>query len=148
MKKVISIAIMAFAMVFAAKAGDDKPISVDQLPQAAQEFIKTHFADEKVAVAKKEIEIFEVDYKVIFTSGNKVKFNKAGEWEEVDCEYSEVPAAIIPAQITSYLKENFADKKVTQIERKNKPNKAYEVELDNSMEVEFNKDFIVVDIDY
>lgn len=148
MKKVISIAVMVLAVVFAAKASDDTPISVEQLPESAQKFIKAHFADEKIAVAKKDNDIYKVEYKVVFINGNKIEFDKNGEWKEVDCENSIVPASIIPAQIKSYLNENFPDRKVTQIEKKSKRNKGYEVELDNSMEIEFNKDFVVVDIDY
>ena len=46
-------------------ADDDKPIQVNQLPQTAQTFIKTHFPDNKVAMAKMETDWFDKSYDVI-----------------------------------------------------------------------------------
>ena len=40
-------------------ADDDKPIQVNQLPQTAQTFIKTHFPNNKVAMAKMETDWFD-----------------------------------------------------------------------------------------
>lgn len=148
MKRILSIAMVLFAMTMMVKASDDKPINVEQLPKAAKEFIATHFVNEKIAVAKQDTDFMDKDYKVIFVSGNKVEFDKKGVWKEVDCERSSVPSSIIPSQIKTYLKSNYPDKVVTQIENKNKGKYKYEVELDNSMEIKFNKSFEVVEIDY
>ena len=57
-------------------ADDDKPIQVNQLPQTAQTFIKTHFPDNKVAMAKMETDWFDKSYDVIFTNGDKLEFDK------------------------------------------------------------------------
>ncbi len=148
MKRIISILMMSFALVVGVKAGDDKPISVDQLPKVAKEFLDTHFSNEKIAVVKMDKGFFDTDYEVLFSNGDEVKFNKKGEWEDVDCAHSEVPALIIPNEIKDYLSANYPDRKVTQIEKKNERNKKYEVELDNSIEITFNKDYVVVDIDF
>ena len=69
------------------------------MPQQAQQFIKQHFADSKVALAKMESDFFYKSYEVIFTNGDKVEFDNKGNWEEVNCKYSSVPTAIIPAAI-------------------------------------------------
>lgn len=57
-------------------ADDDKPIQVNQLPQTAQTFIKTHFPDNKVAMAKMETDWFDKSYDVILlmeTNWNSIK---------------------------------------------------------------------------
>ena len=44
------------------------------MPQTAQTFIKTHFPDNKVAMAKMETDWFDKSYDVIFTNGDKLEF--------------------------------------------------------------------------
>ena len=77
-------------------------------------------------------------------NGAKIEFSDKGVWEEVDCQFSEVPAAIIPVAIKNYIDENFAGEKVISIER-NRFN--YEVKLSNRLELKFDKDFNIYDID-
>ena len=60
------------------------------MPQPAQQFIKQHFADSKVALAKMESDFFYKSYEVIVTNGDKVEFDNKGNWEEVNCKYSSV----------------------------------------------------------
>lgn len=103
MKKFLFLAAALLALgISTACADSDRPIDVAQLPQKAQQFIQKHFAGEKVALAKVERDFLEVRYEVIFTDGAKAEFYKDGEWKEVDCRYSSVPAAVVPAQIAQY----------------------------------------------
>ena len=93
MKKFLFLAAALLALgISTACADSDRPIDVAQLPQKAQQFIQKHFAGEKVALAKVERDFLEVRYEVIFTDGAKAEFYKDGEWKEVDCRYSSVPA--------------------------------------------------------
>lgn len=139
---------MVFAMAMGMHAGNDKPIRIEQLPKVAKEFLDTHFPNEKIVVIKQDKGFFDTDYEVLFSNGNEVKFDKRGEWEEVDCAHSEVPIVILPNEIKHYLSVNYPDRKVVQIEKKNKWNESYEIELDNTIEISFNKEFAVVDIDF
>ena len=52
MKKLVFLLVCLFTLQTVARADDDKPIQVTQMPQPAQQFIKQHFADSKVALAK------------------------------------------------------------------------------------------------
>ena len=79
-----------------ALADNDKPIQVGQLPTKAQTFLTTYFKSHKVALAKQESDLFYKTYDVIFTNGEKVEFDKSGEWTEVKCSQSEVPSKIVP----------------------------------------------------
>ena len=127
MKKLVLLLVCMFTMHTMVMADNDKPIQVNQLPAKAQTFLNTYFKDHKVALAKQETE-----------------FDKAGEWTEVKCQQSEVPAQIIPEAIRTYVKTNYPDVKILQIER---DKKEYEVKLSNRWEIKFDSKMRVIDID-
>ena len=139
MKKLVFLLVCLFTLQTVARADDDKPIQVTQMPQPAQQFIKQHFADSKVALAKMESDFFYKSYEVIFTNGNKVEFGKNGNWEEVNCKYTSVPTAI-----QKYVTTNYPDTRVLKIER---DKKEYEVQLSNRVELKFDLKFNLIDID-
>ena len=106
--------------------------------------LRQHFPNEKVSFAKMERELFDTTYEVIFTSSSKVEFLKNGDWKEVDCKYSTVPAAIIPQQIAQYVSQYYPDTSVVQIDRDKRD---YEVKLTNGLELTFDLKFNLIDID-
>ncbi|MDE5947775.1 MAG: PepSY-like domain-containing protein, partial [Prevotella sp.] len=67
-----------------------------------------------------------------------------GNWKEVDCRQTVVPSAVIPIQISDYLKANYPDVSVIKIER---DRREYEVKLSNRMELKFDMKFRLIDID-
>ena len=144
MKKLLLLLVCLFTFQAVVKANDDNPIKVAQLPQSAQQFIKSHFGNSKVAIAKMETDWLDKSYDVIFTDGNKLEFDKQGNWKEINCKYSAVPAGVIPAQILKYVSENYPDAKVLKIERDKKD---YEVKLSNRWELKFDLQFNLIDID-
>ena len=145
MKKLVYLLVCLFTLQTVARADDDKPIKVTQMQQPDQQFIKQHFADSKVALAKMESDFFYKSYEVIFTNGDKVEFDNKGNWEEVNCKYSSVPTAIIPAAIQKYVTTNYPDAKILKIERDKKD---YEVKLSNRTELKFDLKFNLIDIDF
>ena len=145
MKKIVFLFVGLFVMNMMVWAGNDKPITVSEMPKAAQEFIKHHFANQQVAVAKVETDFMVKSYDVIFTNGDKVEFDKKGKWTNVDCEHTQVPVEIIPAAIQKYVTEHYPQTKVVKIELTD--HKGYEVELNNGFEVKFDKRMRVRDID-
>ena len=145
MKKIVFLFISLFAMNLVAWAGNDKPIQVSEMPKAAQLFIKNHFADLSVAMAKVETDFLDKNYDVVFTNGNKVEFDKKGNWTNVDCEHTQVPVAILPEAIRQYVAKNYPDAKVLKIEVTDR--KGYDVELSNGFELEFDKRMNVIDVD-
>ena len=145
MKKIALLFISLFVISQIARADNDKPIQVSEMPQAAQQFIKSHFPNSSIAVAKVETDFFAKSYDVIFTNGDKVEFDKSGKWTNVDCEYSQVPLAVIPTQIKSYVSKQYPNAKVLKIELTDR--KGYEVELNNGIEIKFDKNFKVIEID-
>ena len=144
MKKLVLAVVAIFAMSTMVMADNDKPVQVNQLPAKAQTFLNTYFKNVKVALATQETELFNKSYDVVFNTGDRVEFDKAGEWTEVRCRQTGVPAEIVPSQIAEYVKSTYPDAQILQIER---DNNGYEVNLSNRWEISFNKQMQVVDID-
>lgn len=145
MKKLTFILVCLFTLCAATLSADnEKPIQVSQLPAAAQQFIKQHFAERQVALAQVETEFRTKTYTVTFSDGDHIDFNGKGKWEEIDCKASSVPTAVIPAQIMKYIQEKYKGATVKKIE---KDRRQYEVELSNRMELTFNSKFSLIDID-
>ncbi|HJC94285.1 MAG TPA: PepSY-like domain-containing protein [Candidatus Phocaeicola excrementigallinarum] len=144
MKKLVVLLVSVFAMSTVVMADNDKPIQIGQLPTKAQTFISTYFKNAKIALAKQETELFDKSYDVIFTNGEKLEFDKSGDWTEVSCKINGVPAAIIPQAIRTYVETNYPDAKVLKIER---DRHEYEVKLSNRWEITFDNQMRVIDID-
>lgn len=140
---ILATASTAFALSLHS-ANDDKPITYDQLPAAAKEFIKDNFGKEQVSRTTLDSDLIGDEYTVVFTSGIKLEFCGDGNWKEVDCRYSEVPHSLIPGKIVDYLKANYADSKVREIKRERG---GYEVKLNNGLELTFDRDYRLVEID-
>jgi hypothetical protein len=118
-----------------ASADNDRPVSFDRLPDAAQRLIREHFTDAKVTLATIDREFMDTTYDVIFTDGTTIEFNSRGEWREIDCRKGGVPDAVMPPAIVSYVRENFPEARVRDIER---DRHGFEVNLDNRTELYFD----------
>ena len=143
MKKLFLLLVSVFTLQFAS-ADNDKTIPFTQLPAQAQQFVKQNFADGKIAFVKKESEIFDTSYDLMFVNGDKIEFDKKGAWTEVKCKHTGVPAAVIPTRITEFVNTNYPDAKVLSIE---KDRYSYEVKLSNFWEIKFDLQFNVIDMD-
>lgn len=130
--------------VLPASAGNDRIITVGELPAASQQFISTCFKEVEVSYAKVDEEWFDKEYKVVFVDGSKVEFVRSGAWKEIDCKYGEVPAGAVSAPIRDCVAARFPGRRIICIER---DRRNCEVKLDNGLELEFDADFRLVDID-
>ena len=145
MKKIMILLALVFSFAVSdSYALNDKIISKNQLPAQAQSFLNENFAGSGISYAKLETDFFERSYEVMLSDGTKLEFTGKGNWKEVDCRYSEVPEAIIPAPVKKYISDNYKGSKVLKIER---DSRGYDVKLSNRLELKFNKDFEIVDID-
>lgn len=146
MKKILFLcaaALFAAGAAFAS-ARADKPIAVGELPAAAQQFIKTHFASSDVLYAKVDDDLFDNDYKVVFADGVSVEFAGNGEWKEVQTRRGEVPAAIVPQAIRERVASQFPAARIESIDR---DRRGFDVELSNGLELKFDRKFNLVEID-
>ena len=120
---------------------DERVITYQQLPQTAQTFLKQHFAKKVPLVVTADWD----DFTIMYETGEKIEFDKKGNWKEVTCRTSKVPSDIIPQQIKDYIQKNYPGKSVVKLDRHRS---VYEVKLNNGIEIEFNRSFQVIDVDF
>ena len=123
---------------------DDRPVTVDQLPQAARTFLNVNFPDDTISFATKDDDLIRPDYQVVLASGVMVKFNNAGDLEEIESRGKEIPDGIIPIQIVEMVKGHYPDVMITGYEV---GRRTYEVKLSNRIELKLDKNFNVIEID-
>ena len=121
----------------------DKPINVNQLPAKAQTFVETYFKSQKVILVTQDDELLNKNYDISFSNGDKVEFDKNGNWTEVNCKAG-VPEAIVPETIRNYVKTNFPEERIVQIE---KERKGTQIKLSNRMELTFNAKGKLIEVD-
>lgn len=142
--KCVALLACTFAICLCVKAGNDKIITLSQLPSAAQQIVKKDFAGKSVALVKMESGLVGRSYEVIFNDGDNIEFDRNGGWTEISCKSSQVPARLVPSAIRNYVKGNYPNAAIKSIE---KDRGEYEVKLSNRLEITFNKNFQVIDID-
>ena len=144
MKKIFLAIACVFTLATSACADNYQPVYEEQLPERAQIFLATYFPEAKISLARKEIDVMELHYDVIFTDGSKVEFDRKGNWIEVDCLNQPLPSGIVPEAIEKIIRTQYPEAQATKIER---DHREFDVKLDNRVELTFNKDMQLVDID-
>ena len=144
MKKIFIALACVFTLVTNACADNYQPITQTQLPEKAQTFLATYFPEAKISLARKEIDVMELTYDVIFTDGTKVEFDRKGNWTEVDCLTHPLPSGIVPEAIEKVIRTQYPEAQATKIER---DHREFDVKLNNRVELTFNKNMQLVDID-
>ena len=144
MKKIFLAIACVFTLTANACADSYRPINREQLPEKAQTFLSTYFPEAKISLVRKEIDVMELNYDVLFTDGSKVEFDNKGNWTEVDCLNRSLPTGIVPEAITKVVSTHYPDVKVTKIER---DHSEIDVQLSNRVELTFNKNLQLIDID-
>ena len=140
MKKLMFALVAMLLLLCVSAQANDRVITFDQLPQSAQTLVKTHFADKVPLIFTADYD----DYEILFESGEKIEFSRKGEWKDIECKTSAVPVALIPEQIKASIAKSFPAATIVCISR---DRRGYEVELNNGLDVEFNKKFQVIEID-
>lgn len=124
--KVILLLVVMMTMGFQAKADHDQVIPFNQMPEAAQAFLKQHFANKVPLVVTVDWD----DYTIRYESGEKVEFDKNGNWKEIDCRSSLVPTELIPEVIKTNIASTFTGAMILKIDRNRR---GYEVKLNNGL---------------
>ena len=140
MKKVLVLLFAVLTLGFSAKADHDQVITFNQLPASAQVFLKQHFANKVPLVVTMDWD----DYTIVYESGEKMEFDKQGNWKDIDCKTSHVPSAIIPEQIKTHVRATFPGTTILKLDRNRR---GYGVKLNNGFEIEYNREFKVIDMD-
>lgn len=141
-RKIFIIA-MVLILVLPACAERDRIITFNELPVSAQNFVKK-FTNKQTSFIKLEREGLRKEYDVIFTDGSTIEFNGDGVWTDVNCRQSKVPSSIVPTPILEYVQTKYKGASILQIEQYRQ---GYEIELSNDLEIKFDKNFRVKDVD-
>lgn len=138
------LAAMLLVLVSVACTGQDRVISVDDLPKPARELLNEHFKDKQIALVQKDKDGLRTNYDIVFSDGMKMEFDSKGEWTEIDGKPQAVPAAMVPKAIADYVAKTYPGARIQQIDR---DRRGYEIELSNGLDVKFNKKLKVVSVD-
>ena len=144
MKRLILSLVALMALLASAKADNDRPISPDQLPAAAQTFIKQTFPQQTIAYAEIEQSFAKTKYEVRLSDGSKVEFTGTGEWDKVDCKYKAVPAALVPEVIAKNVQASYPGALITKID---KELFGWEIELNNGLDLKYSAAGQLLEID-
>lgn len=137
----IAMAILAFACT---SSGGDKPITFDKLPEQAQKFINANFSGNKTLLITKDDDFVAPDYDVTFAGGLSLEFDSKGNLKKIESKESGIDGKLIPEKIRTYVKENFPGNKYVEYSI---GRKGYEVELSNRIELKFNRQFELMEIE-
>lgn len=106
---------------------DEQRITYAQLPALAQSFLQTYFPTAEAVLIKQETEARTATYKVYTNNGFKIELDQQGNWIEIETKQNQdIPTALLPASLTSYIQTHYVDFKLTGIEKKRQ---GFEVEL-------------------
>lgn len=137
MKKMLTAVMATLTACLSACASNPQLITFEELPQGAKTFITTYFDATDISFVQTEKDGLHNDYDVRLKDGTEIDFDHKGNLEEIDCQAKAVPAGIVPGKITDYVATRFADAFIVKyaIDRREQ-----KVELNNSLELEFDKD--------
>ncbi len=108
----------------------------ESLPIQAQTFVTTYFDKSDIAFVLREREGFHYEYQVRLNDGTKIGFDENGNLEWIDGQGHEIPAGIVPEPIVNYVKEHHSKNYIIEYKVESR---TLEVELDNHIEIEFDK---------
>ena len=97
-----------------------------------------------MAFATVEDDLIKPDYQVVLTSGVMITFRNDGRLEKIETRKGGIPSGIMPVQITEMIKDRYPGVEIVEYEV---GRKTYEVTLSNNVELKFNRDFNVIEID-
>lgn len=145
MKKLLLLIASAILLsTLPASAGDDRPIAYGDLPAAARELLAAHFDGLRVSRSSVERSLFDREYTVVFSDGSKIEFDKEGAWTKIECRRQAVPQALVPQAIRDAVAADFEGARIRSIER---DRREYEVELENGLDLTFDRQFRLVEVD-
>ena len=143
MKKNLFVALLALTCSLTA-CNKERVITFDQVPEPAKAIVTAHFDAAQIAYITLEKGLFDAEYDIRFNDGRTLEFNKAGELQKVDCKQTEVPSALVPEPVQAYIKANFPNAIITEW---GKDDRGYKAELNNGLDLKFNRKYEFVRVD-
>ena len=140
---VATICFGASSTAFASNGMPDMKKAQDNHPKI-NEFVAQHFPEATVLSVYRD----GSEWEVMLSDFTKLEFTKKYDWKKVDCKhstvYTEVPAALVPEQIASFVNAKFQDLGIVKID---KDRRNWEIELVNKVDLKFDLEFNLIEID-
>ncbi|PWH84940.1 PepSY-like domain-containing protein [Brumimicrobium oceani] len=132
MKKILSLLLVFGALMSCQK---EKIVPMEDMPSEVTDYATTHFPNNAIVQSIVDKDGFTKTYELILEGSFSLEFNRAKEIIEIDGIY-ELPNSVIPTKISEYVKANYPTSIITgwALEDNNQ-----EVEIDNKIELNFNK---------
>ena len=143
MKKSILVAVMA-CLFSLSSCAHDQLITFAQLPVAAQNTVKQYFDETTIAFCTLDRELFGKEYKVQFNDGSEIKFEGDGSLHKVDCKFRAVPDALVPEIVRQQIAAQFPQAIIVEW---GKDDLGWKAELNNKLELKFNKSYQIIGVD-
>lgn len=136
-KLLLSLVAIIAVSTISVSARDSYARDASVLPKSAQTVLSDNFKA-KVSIVKIDKDFGRIkDYEVILTDGTEIKFDKGGNWTEIEVNKSgAVPSKLVPKEITDHVKKYQSGSRIIGIE---KERHGYDVELSNGVKMKFNR---------
>ncbi len=144
MKHRFFLAIALIAMTLLNTGCNDQAVAPTQLPANIQAFVQQNFPGQSITFAQKDLELFGFKYDVFLADGTQIEFDTDDVWDKIERQGQGVPMTLVPQNIATHVQTNFPGTFIAKID---KDTFGYEVELSNGLELKFNKQGIVTEID-
>lgn len=134
-----------FALALLMTACSDKPVVPEQLPNPVKTFIQQTYPGQTITFAQKDLELTGWKYEVFMADGTHIEFDTDDTWDKVESPMAKpIPMQLVPAPIATHLQANFPGAFVTKID---KERNGYEVGLSTGMELKYNKQGALIEMD-
>lgn len=140
----VAAVVVIGGLVATHELAEDIAVAPAQLPQQVQAFVSTNFPGQNILYAQKDLDWFTWKYDVFLADGTEINFDTSNEWDKINTQMRAVPTQLIPAPVAATLTANFPAVVVTKID---KESWGYEVELVNGLELKFNKQGAIKEMD-
>lgn len=144
MNRLIGLIVAVFIACTAVLACQDEYVTVEKLPVAANEFVKEYFAGQSVSYIKQDRDGLSKNYEVYFESGDKVEFDRNGQWKEIS-KYTGISSKLLPPAVKTYLDRHHKGAVVVKLEKQARSR--YEVTLASGLELTLTSAGKLVEID-
>ena len=92
-------------------------IAYRRLPARKQDLRRDLFPGERCVYAERDRDDGCREYEVKLANGTDIDFHASGDWKKVSCEYSFLPAGIVPQAIVDDLAVRFPEARISKAAR-------------------------------
>lgn len=119
------------------------------IPENAKEYISRHFQNSTISHYEKETELLDVEHKVYINHDGasfRLEFDKYGNINEISSidHKTPLPQSVLPVKMTQHVKQKFPNANIIEWEKKSS---VQTIELDNGVELVYNRNGVFLRID-